>query len=332
LFKEIEPPLRGLLREFMKITVLDGYTLNPGDLSWDEFKALGETQVFDRTPEDQIIQRSRGSQILLTNKAELKRDSIRQLADLKYIGILATGTNVVDLAAAREAGVLVTNVPAYGTASVAQATIALLLELTNGVGQHAESVHAGGWGRNPDWCYWDRPLVEVSGLTIGIIGFGRIGGAVAEIAAALGMKVAAFNAKAKPTPQFVESVDLVTLLRKSDVVSLHCPLTPQTERLINAERLSWMKPGAILLNTSRGGLLDEQAVADALNEGRLGGAGLDVLSKEPPPPNHPLLHAKNCIITPHQAWATRAARERLMKVAVENVRAFLAGKPQNVVS
>jgi glycerate dehydrogenase len=315
----------------VKITVLDGYTLNPGDLSWDELKALGETQLLDRTPDEQIVKRSERSEILLTNKAELKGESIRQLPGLKYIGILATGTNVVDLAAAREAGVVVTNVPAYGTASVAQATIALLLELTNGAGQHSQSVHAGNWSTNPDWCYWERPLVELSGLTIGIVGFGRIGRAVAEIAAALGMKVMVFTANAKAMPQFVESVDLETLLRKGDVVSLHCPLTPQTERLINAERLSWMKPGVILLNTSRGGLLDEQAIENALNEGRLGGAGLDVLSQEPPPANHPLLRAKNCIITPHQAWATRAARERLMRVAVENVRAFLNGKPQNAV-
>jgi glycerate dehydrogenase len=239
---------------------------------------------------------------------------------------------VVDLAVAREACIIVTNVPAYGTASVAQATIALLLELTNAVGPHSQSVHASNWSRNPDWCYWEKPLVELSGLTIGIVGFGRIGRAVAEIAAALGMKVLVFTGRPKPLPGSVENTQLEALLRESDVVSLHCPLTPQTERLINAERLSWMKPGAILLNTSRGGLLDEQAVADALNSGRLGGAGLDVLSKEPPPADHPLLKAKNCIITPHQAWATRAARERLMKVAVENVRAFLAGKPQNVVS
>jgi glycerate dehydrogenase len=206
-----------------------------------------------------------------------------------------------------------------------------LLELTNGAGQHSESVHAGNWSSNPDWSYWERPLVELSGLTIGIVGFGRIGRAVAEIAAALGMNVMVFSGNTKAVPQFVERVDLETLLRKGDVVSLHCPLTPQTERLINAERLSWMKPRAILLNTSRGGLLDEQAVADALNTGRLGGAGLDVLSQEPPPANHPLLRAKNCVITPHQAWATRAARERLMRVAVENVRAFLKGRPQNTV-
>jgi glycerate dehydrogenase len=317
----------------VKITVLDGYTLNPGDLSWDDLKTLGEAQIFDRTPEHQIVQRAAGADIVLTNKAPLTRESIRQLPRLKYIGVLATGTNVVDLAAAREGGVVVTNVPAYGTASVAQATIALLLELTNAVGQHSESVRSGNWSVKPDWCYWERPLVELSGLTIGIIGFGRIGQAVAKIAGALGMKALVFTGRPKELPQCVENAfALETLLRKSDVVSLHCPLTPQTERLLNAERLSWMKPGALLLNTSRGGLLDEQAVADALNSSQLGGAGLDVLSKEPPPADHPLLRARNCIITPHQAWATRAARERLMKVVVKNVRAFLAGKPQNVVS
>jgi glycerate dehydrogenase len=316
----------------VKITVLDGYTLNPGDLSWDDLKSLGDIQIYDRTPASQIVERALDAQIVLTNKAELKRESIGRLPALKYIGILATGTNVADLAAARAGGIIVTNVPAYGTSSVAQATIALLLELANRAGHHSHSVRDGNWSRNPDWCYWERPLVELAGLTMGIVGFGRIGRAVAQIAAAFGMKVIASTHTGKNLSGEVETVDLETLFRTSDVVSLHCPLTPRTERLINAERLSWMKPGAILLNTSRGGLLDEDAVADALNSGRLAGAGLDVLSKEPPPPEHPLVRAKNCIITPHQAWATRAARERLMKVAVQNVRAFLAGKPQNVVS
>ena len=316
----------------VKITVLDGYTLNPGDLSWDDLKSLGDVQIYDRTPASQIVERALDAQIVLTNKAELKRESIGRLLALKYIGILATGTNVADLAAARAAGIIVTNVPAYGTSSVAQATIALLLELTNRVGHHSHSVRDGNWSRNPDWCFWERPLVELAGLTMGIVGIGRIGRAVAQIAAAFGMKVIASTRTSKSLSGDVETVDLETLFRTSDVISLHCPLTPQTERLINAERLSWMKPGAILLNTSRGGLLDEDAVAEALNSGRLAGAGLDVLSKEPPPPDHPLVRAKNCIITPHHAWATRAARERLMKVAVQNVRAFLASEPQNVVS
>jgi glycerate dehydrogenase len=315
----------------MKIAVLDGYTLNPGDLSWDEVRSLGDTEIHDRTAESQTVERASKAEIVLTNKVELQRETIKQLPRLKYIGVLATGTNIVDIAAAREAGVVVTNVPAYGTKSVAQATIALLLELTNHVGGHAQSVRGGNWSRNADWCYWEWPLVELDGLTMGIVGFGRIGRAVAEIAHAIGMKVIIFSPTAKNLPSSVAQTDLESLLRQSDVVSLHCPLTAQTERLINTERLSWMKPGTILLNTSRGGLLDEQAVAEALNSGRLGGAGLDVLSKEPPSENHPLLQAKNCIITPHQAWAARAARARLMKIAVQNVRTFLEGRPANVV-
>src|SRR6266850_2326187 len=314
----------------MKIVVLDGYTLNPGDLRWDALESLGEADIHDRTPLDQVIKRASRAEIILTNKVQLSGRFIKELPFLKYIGVLATGTNVVDLPAARGAGILVSNVPTYGTSSVAQATIALLLELTNHVGHHARSVQESNWSRNPDWCYWERPLLELDGLTMGIVGAGRIGRAAAKIAAALGMKVSAYSPSGKDAPSFVQKTDLESLLRESDVVSLHCPLTPETAQLINAEKLSWMKPGALLLNTSRGGLLDEQAVADALNSGRLGGAGLDVLSKEPPPQDHPLLRAKNCIITPHQAWATRAARERLMNVAVENVRAFLGGKPQNV--
>ncbi len=314
----------------MKIVVLDGYTLNPGDLSWDELRSLGDVKIHDRTPEDQIIERSSNAEIVLINKVVLKGHAIKQLSNLKYIGVLATGTNVVDLAAAHEAGVLVTNVPTYGTSSVAQATIALLLELTNHVGYHARSVREGNWSKSPDWSYWERPLLELDGLTMGIIGLGRIGRAVAQIATALGMKVLACTPSTKAVPAFVQMADLESLLGQSDVVSLHCPLTPETERLINPERLSWMKPGAILLNSSRGGLLDESAVAEALNSERLGAAGLDVLSKEPPPEDHPLVRARNCVITPHIAWATRAARGRLMKIAVQNVRAFLTGKPQNL--
>jgi glycerate dehydrogenase len=315
----------------MKIVVLDGYTLNPGDLSWDELKALGPCDVFDRTRPDEVLQRAVGAEIVLTNKTELTRAQIEQLPKLKYIGVLATGTNIVDLAAARERNVPVTNVPAYGTKSVAQTTLALLLELTQHIGHHARTVRDGRWTRSPDWCYWDRPLIELDGLTMGIVGFGRIGRAVAELAAAFGMHVIAYspNPKSAPGARFV---DLETLFRKADVISLHCPLTPQTKNLVNTERLSWMKPTAFLLNTSRGALVDEAALAEALNSGRIAGVGLDVLSSEPPPESNPLLDAKNCYITPHLAWATRAARSRLMKVAVENVRAFLAGKPQNVVN
>lgn len=316
----------------MNICVLDGFTLNPGDLSWEELRQLGPCTIHDRTPVAEIVARAANAEIVLTNKAPLGRETLAALPRLKYIGVLATGTNVVDLAAARERGIPVTNVPAYGTRSVAQATIALLLELTNHVGHHAQRVRAGGWTNATDWCFWDAPLVELDGRTLGLVGFGRIGAAVAEIAHALGMKVIAFNPSAKPAPPFVKFVELETLFRTSDVVSLHCPLTPQTQQLVNAERLAWMKPSALLLNPSRGPLVDEVALAEALNAGRLAGAAMDVLSVEPPPAGNPLLAAKHCLITPHQAWGTRAARVRLLRVAVDNVRAFLGGKPQNVVN
>ena len=315
----------------MNICVLDGFTLNPGDLSWDELRQLGPCEISDRTPPVEIIARAANAEIVLTNKVQLNRAIIDALPRLKYIGILATGTNAVDLAAARERNIPVTNVPAYSTRSVAQATIALLLELTNRAGHHAQRVGDGAWTRATDWCFWDSPLIELDGLTIGIIGYGRIGAAVAEIAHALGMNIIAYSRSSKSAPAFVKLVELETLFRTSDVVSLHCPLTPQTQQLVNAERLAWMKPSAFLLNTSRGPLVDEPALAAALNSGRLAGAGLDVLSVEPPPADNPLLQAKNCLITPHNAWGTRAARTRLLKIAVANIQAFLNGKPQNVV-
>jgi glycerate dehydrogenase len=329
----------------MNIVVLDGYTLNPGDLSWDDLRSLGSCELHDRTPPDQVLQRAVEADVLLTNKTELTRDCIQNLLKLKYIGILATGTNIVDLAAARQRGIPVTNVPAYGTSSVAQTTIALLLELTQHVGLHSQTVHETRWTRSPDWCYWERPLIELDGLTMGIIGLGRIGTAVAQIAISLGMNVIAAG-RASPRERVppdrwperhslgptVKHEELETLIRQSDVLTLHCPLTPETKHLINAQRLSWMKRIAFLLNTSRGQLVDENALAAALNSGQLAGAGLDVLSVEPPPATNPLLTAKNCIITPHLAWATRAARSRLMNVAVDNVRAFLHGKPQNIVN
>jgi len=316
----------------MNIVVLDGFTLNPGDLAWDDLKALGTCEIYDRTPPAQLLARASNAEVLLTNKTVLTREQIQNLPRLKYIGVLATGTNVVDLAAARERGIPVTNVPAYGTKSVAQTTLALLLELTQHVGHHAQAVRAGRWTRSPDWCYWERPLIELDGLTLGIVGFGRIGRAVGELGAGLGMRLLACTPTPKAAPALVRFVELETLLRESDVVSLHCPLTPETKNLINAERLGWMKRTALLLNTSRGPLIDEAALAAALNAGRLAGAGLDVLSVEPPPADNPLLTAKNCVITPHLAWATRAARSRLMKIAVENIRAFFNGKPQNVVN
>jgi glycerate dehydrogenase len=316
----------------MNIVVLDGFTLNPGDLSWEELKSVGPCTIYDRTPPAALAERAAAADILLPNKTELTGAAIRNLPSLKYIGVLATGTNVVDLAAARARGIPVTNVPAYGTKSVAQLTFALLLELAQHVGHHAQTVREGRWTRSVDFCYWDFPLIELDGLVLGIVGLGRIGRAVAELGAAFGMKVLAAAPSASAVPPFVRLVELDTLCRESDVVSLHCPLTPQTANLVDARRLSLMKPTAFLLNTSRGPLVDQAALADALNSGRITGAAMDVLATEPPPADNPLLAARNCIITPHLAWATRAARARLMHLAVENVRAFLQGKAQNVVN
>jgi glycerate dehydrogenase len=316
----------------MNICVLDGFTLNPGDLDWEELRQLGPCEIHHRTSPADTTSRAGNADIILTNKTQLFRETIATLPRLKYIGVLATGTNVVDLVAARERNIPVTNIPAYGTRSVAQATFALLLELTNHVGHHSQHVRDGAWTRAIDWCFWDFPLVELDGLTIGLVGFGRIGAAVADVAQAFGMKVIAHNSSPTPAPPFVKFVDLETLFRTSDVVSLHCPLTPKTQQLVNTERLAWMKPSAFLLNTSRGALVDEAALAVALDSGRLAGAAVDVLSSEPPPADNPLLRARNCLITPHNAWGTRAARVRLLHAAVDNVRAFLAGKPRNVVN
>jgi glycerate dehydrogenase len=317
----------------MKIVVLDSHTLNPGDLSWDALKALGDCVVFDRSTPSEVVARSGDAELVITNKAILQREQIRALPKLKYIGVTATGYNIVDAEVARERSIVVTNVPAYGTRSVAQHTFALLLELTQHAGHHAQTVRDGRWARSPDWCYWDRPLLELDGLTLGIVGHGRIGQAVGDLAMAFGMKViVAASSSGRQPPANIAAVELDFLFRESDVISLHCPLTPQTKHLVNATRLALMKPTAFLLNTSRGPLVDEAALAEALNSERIAGAGLDVLSVEPPKPDNPLLSAKNCLVTPHIAWATRAARARLMAMAVENVRAFLTGKPQNVVN
>lgn len=316
-----------------RIVVLDGHALNPGDLSWAGLQALGQCEIHERTPAALTVPRAAGAELLLTNKTVLGRAGIAQLPALRYIGVLATGTNVVDLPAARERGVVVTNVPAYATASVVQLTFALLLELTLRAGAHAESVRSGDWSRSLDFSYTLQPLVELSGLTLGIVGFGHIGQAVAKVALAFGMEVLVHTRRlpAETVPG-VQFVDLEALLRASDVVSLNCPLTPETKHLINDRTLGFMRPTAFLLNTGRGPLVDELALADALNAGRLAGAGLDVLAAEPPPADNPLLTARNCVITPHVGWATRAARGRLMATAVANVAAFLAGQPQNVVS
>ena len=316
----------------MRIVVLDGYTLNPGDLSWDGLRACGTCEIHPRTPAELVVERSREADIVITNKIELGREEIGQLPRLKYIGVTATGYNIVDLAAARGRGIPVTNVPTYGTRSVAEMVFAHLFNLTLHVGQHAQGVQEGRWTRSADFCYWDFPLTELSGKTLGIVGFGRIGRAVARAAAAFEMRVLVYDATTVAPEQGIEPVDLETLFRTSDVVSLHCPLTPQTERLVNSERLAWMKPTALLINTSRGALVDDQALADALNAGRIAGAGLDVLAVEPPPADQPLFAAKNCYITPHIAWATQAARQRLLDAAVANIRAFLDGKPRNVVN
>ena len=317
----------------MNIVVLDGHTLNPGDLNWDTLKQLGACAIHDRTPANEVVARASDAEIVLTNKTVLNREVILALPRLKYIGVLATGYNVVDIAAAKERGLPVTNVPDYGTLSVAQHTFALLLELTQNVGHHAATVRGGRWTRSADFCYWDFPLIELHGLTFGIVGFGKIGRAVAKLAEAFGMNVMVHNrSRPKDLPPNFEFVSLDDLLARSDVVSLHCPLTAENKEFINAMRLAQMKPSAFLLNTSRGPLLDEQAVAEALDSGRIAGAAVDVLSVEPAKAGNPLLTAHNCIVTPHIAWATRAARARLMNVAVANIREFIAGTPRNVVN
>ena len=318
--------------ETMKIVILDGRALNPGDLSWEGLERMGELEVFARTPPEKVVERARDAEIVLTNKTVLSREVLERLPKLRYIGVLATGYNVVDVRAAREKGITVTNVPAYSTLSVAQLVFAHLLNLTHRVGDHARGVREGRWCVSEDFCYWDFPLIELAGLTMGIVGYGRIGRKVADIALAFGMKVLAYKpSQPFPTPEGIEPAFLEDVFRLSDVVSIHCPLTPETEGLVNAERLRLMKPGAFLINTSRGPVVDEAALAEALNSGRLGGAGLDVLSTEPPRPDNPLLGAKNCFITPHIGWATKAARKRLLAEVVSNLEAYLAGKPRNVV-
>src|SRR4051794_15181861 len=315
-----------------RIVVLDGYALNPGDLDWNDLEKIGPTQVFGRTPAEQIATRCADATAVLTNKVPLREDTLRQLPELRYIGVLATGYDIIDTAAARQRGIDVTNIPTYGTSSVAQFAFALLLELCHHVGLHSEDVHSGGWTRNLDWSYHLAPLVELSGKTMGLIGFGRIGRQTAAIARAFGMEVIAYDPAGDFAPDGTRLVGLEELLRTADVVSLHCPLTPETRGILNAQRLAWMKPTAFILNTARGPLIIEQDLADALNTGKVAGAGIDVLPQEPPPADTPPMTAKNCIITPHIAWATKEARGRLLSIAVENLRAWLSKNPANVVN
>ena len=320
----------------MKLVVLDGYTENPGDLSWAELAALGELTVYDRTSYTEsplIAERIGDAEIVVMNKTPISRATMDACPNIRLIAVLATGYNVVDYKYAREKGIPVVNVPTYGTASVSQYSIALLLEICHHIGHHSASVHAGNWASNPDWCYWDYPLIELEGKTIGIIGFGRIGQAEGRIARAMGMHVLAYDVYPNDAGRAIGAyVDLDTLLAQADVVSLHCNLTPENTGLINKENIAKMKDGAILINNARGQLIVEQDVADALNSGKLAAAGLDVVYTEPIRPDNPLLTAKNCIITPHISWAPKESRQRIMDATAENIRAFLAGTPQNVVN
>ena len=320
----------------MKIVVLDGYTENPGDLSWAGLEALGEVTVYDRTAYQEsplIAERISDAEIVVMNKTPISKETIDKCPNIQMIAVLATGYNVVDYNYAREKGIPVCNVPTYGTASVSQFSIALLLEICHHIGHHSASVHAGNWASNADWCYWDYPLIELEGKTIGIIGFGRIGQAEGRVAKALGMKVLAYdlypNDKGR---EIAEYVDLDTLFARSDVITLHCNLTPENTGMINKDTIAKMKDGAILINNARGQLIVEQDVADALNSGKLAAAGLDVVYTEPIKADNPLLQAKNCIITPHISWAPIESRQRIMDATVENVKAFLNGTPQNVVN
>lgn len=316
----------------MKIVILDAYAANPGDLSWDEFAALGELTVYDRTAPEDVAARIGDAEVVFINKVRLTDDIFAACPNLKLVSILATGYNIVDLAAAKRRGITVCNVPGYSTRAVVQMTFALLLEICQQVGLHSGAVHTGRWQTCPDFCFWDRPLIELDGKTMGIVGYGAIGSAVGTVAQALSMKLLVTARHEKPVPEGARFVSLPELLAQSDVVSLHCPQTAENARMIDAGALAQMKDGAILLNTARGGLLDEQAVAGALRSGKLLAAGMDVVSAEPIRADNPLLTAPNCFLTPHIAWAPLETRRRLQAISAENLRAFLAGKPQNVVN
>lgn len=316
----------------MNIVVLDGYGLNPGDLTWDPIKALGHLTVYDRTSDQEIIRRAANADIILTNKTILTAGTLQSLPKLKYIGILSTGYNVVDIEAAKGKGIVVCNIPTYSTDSVAQMTFAHLLNITNQVGHYAEENRNGRWNSSLDFCYWDTPIMELAGKKFGIIGLGHIGEAVARIARAFGMDVYAYTSRtADSLPQYIKKVNLEDLFRECDIISLHCPLTAQTRQIINSESLSYMKPSAILINTGRGHLVNEQDLAEALNNGNIAAYGADVLCVEPAIPTNPLLTAKNVYLTPHIAWASTEARKRLMDICTENIKAFINGTPQNVI-
>lgn len=318
----------------MKIVVLDGYAANPGDLCWDKLKALGECVIYDRTSPNELLKRAKGAEVLLTNKTVLSATDIDALPKLRYIGVLATGYNIVDICAANRRGIIVTNIPAYSTDSVAQMVFAHLLNIALQVQHHAEAVRQGRWTYSKDFCFWDVPLIELSGKKIGIIGLGHTGYKTACIALGFGMQVEAWTSKSsfQLPPKMHKANSLEQLFAECDVVSLHCPLTNETRNIVNAQRLALMKPTSILINTARGLLIDEQALADALNEGRIYAAGLDVLSSEPPRADNPLLYARHCFITPHIAWASIDARQRLMEIAVSNLKAWQEGKSVNNVT
>jgi glycerate dehydrogenase len=318
----------------MKIIVLDGFTLNPGDLTWDELAKFGELEVYDRTPEAKIIERIGSAEIVYTNKTPLRRETLAQLPSVTFIGVLATGYNIVDIEAAKEFGKIVTNIPTYGTTAVAQYVFALLLEICHHVGAHNDAVKNGAWRSSPDFCFWNYPLIELAGKTIGLIGFGKIGQATGRIASSFSMNILAYDLYKDKTleNEGFHYADLEQLLADSDVISLHCPLLESTKGIINKKTIAQMKDGVILINTARGPLVVEQDLADALNSGKIFSAAVDVVSNEPISPDNPLLAAKNCIITPHIAWAPRESRMRLMRIAGENLQSFLAGQAIHIVN
>lgn len=317
----------------MKIVVLDGYAANPGDLPWEGLKALGECTVYDRTTPEEVLGHAAGAEVILTNKVVISAEHMTALPEVKYIGVLATGYNVVDTTTAKERGIIVTNIPAYSTASVAQMVFAHILNIAQHVQSHSDAVHQGRWTDSKDFCFWDTPLMELRDKKIGLVGLGNTGYTTARVAIGFGMQVYALTSKSHiQLPPEIKKMDLDQLFSECDIISLHCPLTPETHELVNARRLAMMKPSAILINTGRGPLINEQDLADALNNEKIYAAGIDVLSTEPPRTDNPLLTAKNCYITPHIAWATFEARERLLNIAISNLQNYIAGKPENVVN